>query len=102
MKTLAIALVLVSLVGCASRGGNSYTSQQAISYEQLQSIKVTSKNCANIDSYVNFVEQQLRLKGLTNVNPEDLNEDDRKYNATARIIIWSLRIGCNNPDRYKS
>jgi hypothetical protein len=101
MKILAIALVVTSLVGCASRGGNSYGSQQAISYTQLQSIKVTSKDCSNIDSHVNFVEQQLRLKGLINANPEDLNEDDRKYNATARSIIWALRIGCNNPNRYK-
>lgn len=101
MKILATVLVLVSLVGCASRGGNSYGSQQAISYAQLQSIKVTSQDCPNIDAHVNFVEQQLRLKGLTNAVPENLNEDDRKYNATARIIIWSLRIGCNNPDRYK-
>lgn len=97
MKYL-IVIVTIVLSGCAS---NQIRSSQAISYEQLSAIKVSQRDCPNIDTHVNYIEQQLRFKGLLNATPEGLNEDDRKYNATARIIIWSLRIGCNNPDRYK-
>ena len=89
---------MLAITGCAS---NQVRTSQAISYEQLASTKVSSRDCPNIDTHVNFIEQQLRFKGLLNATPEDLNEDDRKYNATARIMIWSLRIGCNNPNRYK-
>jgi hypothetical protein len=83
------------LAGCATR-------TQPVSYERLSAIKVGDSDCANIDRWVNYSEDQLRAKGLLYANPEELNDDDRKYNATARIIIWSLRIGCANPDRYKS
>jgi hypothetical protein len=96
MKLLFATLVLC-LVGCATNRAN----QQAMLYDQLASIKVTGRDCPRMDYIVNNMETQLRLKGLTYANPEDLTDEDRKYNATARIVIWSLRIGCNNPDRYK-
>jgi hypothetical protein len=73
-----------------------------MSYEQLSQIRVANIDCKNIDSVVNAMEDQLRIKGLQNANPEDLNDADRKFNATARIVIWSMRIGCNNPTRYRS
>jgi hypothetical protein len=48
------------------------------------------------------MEENLQLKGYAGKNPEDLaTEEDRKYNSRARVVIWSLRIGCNNPNRYK-
>ena len=96
MKLVLVGLVM-TVVGCA----NTQPAQSpAASYEQLASIKLSNRDCANIDRHVNWAETQLRLRGLANVMPEDLNNDDRKYNATARIMIWSLRIGCANPDRY--
>jgi hypothetical protein len=49
---------------------------------------------------INYVELQLRLRGIADKNPEDLSKEDMQYNATAKIIIWSLRIGCSNPNRY--
>jgi hypothetical protein len=94
MKLLAI-LLAASLVGCVTNPG------RAMPYDQFSKIKLTGSDCEHIDDRINFAEQQLRLRGLTNVNPEDLNEEDRLYNSTARIQIWSLRIACNNPDRYK-
>jgi hypothetical protein len=93
-------LLAVLLVGCASY--QPYQSQQAWSYQQLSAFKVNNSMCPQIDYYVNLMETQLRLKGLYNATPENLNDADRQYNAEARIIIWSLRIGCNNPNRYKS
>lgn len=90
-------LLVLSLVGCATNRVN----QQAMSYEQLEAIRVSDSDCARMDYIINTMETQLRLKGFTYANPEDLNDNDRKYNATARIVIWSLRIGCNNPNRYK-
>jgi hypothetical protein len=100
MKLLASALVVLSLVGCAS--SRPQGQGRAMTYEQLSAIQVKNSDCRNIDAVVNNMETQLRLKGLTNANPEDLNDADRKYNATARIVIWSMRIGCNNPNRYRS
>lgn len=100
MRLLATILVLAGLVGCAS----SRTPSQArpMTYEQLSSLKATQLDCGIIDSRIAMVEEQLRMRGLVNVNPEDLSDADRKFNATARVYIWSLRIGCNNPNRYKS
>jgi len=91
---LVIALVAIMLVGCASN--------RAVSYQQLDAIKLGDSDCPRIDQWVNFSEDQLRAKGLLYADPTQLNDADRLYNAKARIIIWSLRIGCANPNRYKS
>jgi len=88
MRLLAVLLV-VMLVGCASR--------QAVTYEQLAMIQVNDRDCKNIDGITKAVEQQLQAKRILGRNPEDLSEADREYNSRARVIIWSLRIGCNNP-----
>jgi hypothetical protein len=72
-----------------------------LTYEQLAAFRVNNSMCPRIDEYVNALEHQLALKGFTNATPEDLSDEDRKYNAEARIAIWALRIGCNNPNRYK-
>ena len=90
------AFLLLALVGCANRPYRPAT------YEQLDAVKLTDSDCARIDKHVNFLEEQLRMKGLYTVEPEQLNDDNRKYNARVRSMIWSLRIGCSNPDRYKS
>jgi hypothetical protein len=91
---LLIAFVAILLVGCASN--------RAVSYQQLDSIRVGDADCPRIDEWVNFSETQLKAKGLLYADPATLNDEDRLYNAKARIIIWSLRIGCANPNRYKS
>jgi nanoRNase/pAp phosphatase (c-di-AMP/oligoRNAs hydrolase) len=96
MKLVLVGFVM-ALAGCAN---TQPAKSQAVSYEQLAAIKLSNRDCVNIDHHINWAETQLRLKGFTNAIPEDLNNDDRQYNATARIIIWSLRIGCANPDRY--
>lgn len=95
---LLVALLAVMLVGCATNRVN----QRAMSYGELTSIRVSNADCPRMDAIINNMETQLRLRGLQDANPEDLNDADRQYNATARIVIWSLRIGCNNPNRYKS
>lgn len=89
------AILLVGLLA------SSVYAETPVTYEQLASFKVNGTMCSDIDRYVNFFERQLALKGLTYATPEELNDADRKYNAEARIAIWALRIGCNNPDRYK-
>jgi hypothetical protein len=96
MKSLACAVIVLSLAGCASN-----RQPQAMSYEQLNQVKVTNGDCRNMDSIIGNMKKQLKLRGLENATPEDLNDADRMYNAQARIVIWSLIIGCNNPDRYR-
>lgn len=95
MKRLVLILALLSLVGCATRHPGTVT------HEQMSSIKVDNNNCPQIDSIIAEVRDQLRMRGTLNKNPEDLSDADRMYNEKAKIIIWSLIIGCNNPDRYK-
>lgn len=96
MKLLAV-LVLASLVGCANRSQPTPTA----SYEQLKSTRYTYKDCQQIDYHINYLEGQLKARGLLNADPEQLNEEDRMYNATARILVWNLRIDCNNRNRFK-
>lgn len=99
MKYLVV-LVMLGLAGCATRSAPTAVASKAMSYQEISSIKLNNNDCNRINQLVEMYEQQLRLRGLVNVNPEDLNEADRKYNASARIGIWSLRIGCSNPLRY--
>lgn len=89
MRLLAALLITTMLFGCASR--------RAVSYQTLEQVQVSDSQCADADRYIAEVQQQLKYKGLVGQNPEDLNEADRQYNSRARVIIWSLRIGCNNP-----
>lgn len=98
MKLFAI-LLAIGLVGCATR---TPYQPRAISYAELENIQVTNADCSRIESFINLMNEQLYLKGYAGKNPEDLPaEEDRKYNSRAKVIIWSLRIGCNNTDRYK-
>ena len=99
MRLVATVLVLASLVGCASGRGPYQT--RPMTEAQLSSLRAKQSDCSMIDSKIAQVEEQLRMRGLVNANPEDLSEADRKFNAMARIYIWSLRIGCNNPNRYR-
>ena len=93
--TKLAAILFVALLSLPAQA------ETAVSYEQLAAFKVNSNMCPRIDVYVSALEHQLALKGFTYANPEELDDADRKYNAEARIAIWALRIGCNNPDRYK-
>jgi hypothetical protein len=96
VKLTAALLVAVLSVGCAT----SHRSSQALTYAQLDALKYTNADCPQLDRHIQFIETQLRLKGLLNVDPTKLDEPDRVYNATARILIWNLRIGCHNPTRF--
>ena len=72
-----------------------------VPYEYLNSVQVSTRDCSRIDYWVDWAETQLKLRGIYGRDPETLNNEDRLYNVRARSIIWALRIGCANPDRYK-
>jgi uncharacterized protein YcfL len=93
MRLLTILIALV-LVGCATR-------QPTLTYDQIAAIQVRDTDCKDVDQITNIVEAQLRTKGLLGRNPEDMSQADREYNSRARVIIWSLRISCNNPGWIK-
>jgi hypothetical protein len=107
MKTL-IAVCVLTLTGCATspdyRPAPTMTIARppSVSLEQLTAIsqKLSNRDCANLDRNIAFIEEQLRNRGLANRSPEELDDPDRVYNATAKMMIWALRIGCNNPERY--
>jgi len=96
MKQWAVLLLAVLVVGCATRG----TGRPAIPYTQVDQFKVSNADCPRTDQIIAALNQSLNQYGILDVNPEDLTEAQRKYNERAKIIKWSLIIGCNNPDRY--
>lgn len=98
MKLLTVLLVSIGLIGCASAPRVPRT--QTLSYDQLKSLNYTNRDCPQISEHIEFLEAQLRGRGLLNADPETLSEPDRMYNATARVMIWNLRIGCANPNRF--
>ena len=85
------------MVGCAS------SRQSAMTYADVERIRVVDQqDCRDPDSIIVQLNKQLELKGYLGKNPEDLaTDEDRRYNSRVKVIIWSLRIGCNNPNRYK-
>lgn len=93
MRLVLVLLVLV-MVGCASNKSRTSTTNE------LMARKYSNNDCGQIDQHIKFLESQLQARGLTNAVPEQLNEDDRVYNATVRIMVWNLRIGCNDLNRY--
>jgi len=103
MKSLVVVAALAT-VGCAPLQPHSYNyaQPQHLSQTDLDRIakQISNHDCPAIDANISLMEQQLKYRGLTNRLPEDLDDEDRVYNATAKVIIWSLRIGCNNPNRY--
>ena len=96
MKLIVVMVATLLLVGCATRPANN----QAATLEQIKARKYTNADCPNIDQNIQWLETQLRLRGISNAIPESLSEPDRVYNATVRIAIWNLRIGCANPRRF--
>jgi hypothetical protein len=90
-------IILALLTGCATQAPPQ---PKSVSLAELKAVKLSSRDCPYIDQRVKWAENQLRLRGTFYANPEDLHGEDREFNATARIQIWSLRIGCANPDRY--
>ena len=103
MKLITWCLV-VFLAGCANRSPPDSTYRpEAMSYYDLNRIQINdAKDCPRAENKIDRMYRQLEIKGFLNKNPEDLaNEDDRMYNMKAHVIIWALRIGCNNPDRYR-
>jgi len=88
MKLLvAAATLLISACGTTT-----------ISNQQMAEIKIIdSRDCPRMDQIIEQLNRQLAVRGLANRRPEDMSESDRMYNARAKIIIWNLRAGCNNP-----
>lgn len=88
MKLLAISLAVTLLSACGT----------TVSNQQMEQIRIVdSRDCPRMDQIIDNLNQQLARRGLQNRRPEDMNESDRMYNARAKIIIWNLRAGCNNP-----
>ena len=91
-------IVLALLTGCATQVP---TQPKSVTLAEMRAVKLSDRDCQHIDQRVSWAENQLRLRGTLYSNPEDLRGEDREFNSLARIQIWSLRIGCANPDRYK-
>lgn len=86
-----IKLVILILLLSVSARAHSMTYQELSRFADRLSLA----DCPRIDNIIDMVENQLRLRRMIDVRPEDLNDHDRNYNALARIIIWNMRINCN-------
>ena len=93
MKLVAVLLATLTVVGCAS-------SRPTIPYQQIQQFKASSADCPQTDQIISNLNASLARYGILDKNPEDMTETQRQYNERAKIIKWSLIIGCNNPNRY--
>jgi len=84
----AVVLATMFLTACGS----------TISSQQMEQIRIVdSRDCPRMDQIIAQMYRQLDARGLNNRRPEDMTEEQRLYNARAKIIIWNLRAGCNNP-----
>ena len=78
MKTLIFILAL-SLVGCAT--------------QPVPQVNIGQANCATARTQIPYLEQQITVFRTSRVGwPE--SEEDRKYIARIKNIIWSLRSTC--------
>ena len=79
MKTL-IAIITVALVGCAT-------------HTPTPQINIGQANCATARTQIPYLEQQIAVFKAGRIGwPE--TDEDRKYIAKAKNIIWSLRSTC--------
>lgn len=98
-------IACVFLVGCATQPYQPIlvnNIQGPMSNQDLEQYaqRLSMADCPQIDYHVEFAERQLRMRGIANRKPEELNEYNRLFNTSAKKIIWGLRIGCSNPNRY--
>jgi hypothetical protein len=80
-KLLLVVCILAS--GCASR-------PTKVAYDDIRSV---TANCAAAKTQIEYLTTQLKL--YQDAHPADVqSEEDRKYIAKAKNVIWSLRSSC--------
>ena len=92
LRILFVALVLTA---CTHK-----PRPESVDLAELRMIRVDANSCANLDNTITWLENQQRIQGIAPTAPELLNEHDREYQARIRAMVWALRIGCSNPNRY--
>lgn len=117
MKTLVV-IVTATLVGCAQH--RPYTPPQnynqvvigthakkspkltAVSIGQLDvsQVRVDQNDCRDLAHWEHWAEQDLARRGLARKPIEQMPPADQQHVSQVKTIVWSLRIGCNNPTRY--
>jgi hypothetical protein len=73
----------------------------ALTLEQLRMFRVTQADCAQIETLIPQLEANQTRAGVPRMDPALLAPAEREYQARTRTAIWALRIGCENPDRYR-
>lgn len=77
--------------GCGGYVPTAFGNDQGgakLTAEQIADIRL---DCRQQDYITMILERQL---GRKEVDPDDLNDDERKINAQARSKIWQLRTFC--------
>jgi len=79
MKTLFV-IIAVTLVGCATQ-------------PPTPTVNLGQANCATARTQIPYLEQQIAVFRAGRIGWSETDED-RKYVARAKNIIWSLRSTC--------
>jgi hypothetical protein len=80
-----VAIVAIVLAGCSNEPATP-------SYEELVKFK---KSCTNQAAELKLLQHWQRAKNFAQ-DPDDLNEEDRKYNSQLKATIWWYAVECNN------
>lgn len=97
---IAVILPSLLLVACVQRT-EPRTDILPWTNRQMGYVELSMQDCPRQQYIEWLLDEQLRMRGILNTEPEDLTDYDREFRHLARKAVWSLRVGCNNPDRYK-
>lgn len=81
------AIAVLALVGCGEGSSN-----HILTYEELVKYPV---NCERAQSQLAELRQLQAIKNF-NPDPDELADDDRKYNARLKATIWWFAYKCGN------
>lgn len=96
---MSVLRILTFVIGIT--GWGIAQSSPGLPYTELVKIRLTNRDCPKIDQWVEYLELQLKKHKLYGRDPVTYIEEERLYNARVKSLIWGLRVGCSNPDRYK-
>jgi len=74
---------------------------QAMSVGEIVSLNPKNTDCSNQQGWEALMKNQIQIRRLEGINPEELSPEDREFNAAAHQIIWALRIRCMGAYRAK-
>jgi len=92
MKYLAILVAVLVISGCDAHG-RSERPDYTLTYEQL---KTFPTSCEKATEQQDLLKAILKMRNF-DVDPDNLDEDDRAYNSKLKATIWWYEYRCRSP-----